>query len=169
VILTVAELTMIVQIVGAISVLISFIFVVRRISQNTAMIRMGSASDRLQREFDIAQPMIQNREIAELWIKADQDFDSLDSVDQKRMIFYERRAIALWHHVYVLRERKLFADSEWHEAKWMIRHFGQRQANRAAWKIIKEAFEPSFQDFIDDQIKIADKEASSELENGSIR
>ena len=159
--MTVSNLSIIVQAVGVTSVFISFIFVIWRISQNTAMIRMGSASDRLQREFDIAQPMIQSREIAELWLKADQEFDSLDSVDQERMVLYERRAIALWHHVYVLRERKLFADSEWHEAKWMIRHFGQRQANRAAWKIIKEAFEQPFQDFIDDQIMIADKDAAS--------
>ncbi len=164
--MTVSSLSIIVQAVGAISVLISFIFVIWRISQNTAMIRMGSASDRLQREFDIAQPMIQSREIAELWLKADQEFDSLDCVDQERMVLYERRAIALWHHVYVLRERKLFADSEWHEAKWMIRHFGQRQANRAAWKIIKEAFEQPFQDFIDDQIKIADKSDRSEDRSG---
>jgi len=160
-ILTISNLSIILQVVGAISVFISFIFVIWRISQNTAMIRMGSASDRLQREFDIAQPMIQSREIAELWLKADQEFDSLDSVDQERMVLYERRAIALWHHVYVLRERKLFADSEWHEAKWMIRHFGKRQANRAAWKIIKEAFEQPFQDFVDNQIEIADKEAAT--------
>ncbi len=159
--MTVSNLSIILQAVGAISVLISFIFVIWRISQNAAMIRMGSASDRLQREFDIAQPMIQSRDIAELWLKAGQEFDSLDSVDQERMVLYERRAIALWHHLYVLRERKLFADSEWHEAKWMIRHFGQRQANRAAWKIIKEAFEQPFQDFIDDQIKITDKDAAS--------
>jgi hypothetical protein len=120
------------------------------------MMRMGSASDRLQREFDIALPMIQSREIAELWIKADQAFDELDEVDQERMMVYERRAIALWHHVFVLRERKLFADAEWHEAKWMIRHFGRRQANRAAWNIIREAFEQSFQDFVDEQIRLAD-------------
>ena len=155
--MTATEITLLGQIVAATSVVVSFIFLVRRISQNTAMMRMGSASDRLQREFDIALPMIQSREIAELWIKADQEFDDLDEVDQQRMMVYERRAIALWHHVFVLRERKLFADAEWHEAKWMIRHFGHRQANRAAWSVIKEAFEQPFQDFVDEQIQLADR------------
>jgi hypothetical protein len=55
-----SEITFLGQIVGATSVVVSFIFLVRRISQNTAMMRMGSASDRLQREFDIALPMIHN-------------------------------------------------------------------------------------------------------------
>jgi hypothetical protein len=155
--MTPTEITFLGQIVGATSVVVSFIFLVRRISQNTAMMRMGSASDRLQREFDIALPMIQSREIAELWIKADQEFDDLDEVDQERMMVYERRAIALWHHIFVMRERKLFADAEWHEAKWMMRHFGRRQANRAAWNVIKEAFEQPFQDFVDEQIRLADR------------
>jgi len=154
--MTPTELTVVGQIVGATSVVVSLIFLVRRVSQNTAMMRVGSASDRLQREFDIALPMIQSREIAELWIRADQGFDSLDEVDQERMMVYERRAIALWHHLYVLRERKLFADAEWHEAKWMIRHFGRRQANRAAWNVIREAFEKPFQDFVDEQMRLAD-------------
>jgi len=154
--MTASEFAVLGQIVGAVSVVVSVVFLVRRISQNTAMMRMGSASDRLQREFDIAQPMIQSREIAELWIKADQNFDNLDQVDQERMMVYERRAIALWHHIFVMRERKLFADAEWHEAKWMIRHFGRRQANRAAWHVIRDAFEQPFQDFVDEQIRLAD-------------
>jgi len=154
---TAAEFTTLIEFVGAISVIVSFIFLVRRIGQNTAMMRMGSASDRLQREFDIAQPMIQSREVAELWIKADQAFDDLDKIDQERMMVYERRAIALWHHIFVMRERKLFADAEWHEAKWMIRHFGRRQANKAAWNVIRGAFEQPFQDFVDEQIQKADR------------
>jgi len=87
----------------------------------------------------------------------------LDAIDQERMMVYERRAIALWHHVFVLRERKLFADSEWHEAKWMIRHFGQRQANRAAWSIVKGAFEKPFQEFVDEQISLADQKKQPDL------
>ena len=58
--MTATEFALLGQIVGASSVVVSFIFLVRRISQNTAMMRMGSASDRLQREFDIALPMIQS-------------------------------------------------------------------------------------------------------------
>ena len=45
-------------------------------------------------------------------------------------------------------------------AKWMIRHFGHRQANRAAWNVVKEAFEQPFQDFVDEQIRLADRALS---------
>ena len=72
------------------------------------------------------------------------------------MLVYERRAIALWHHLFVLRQQKLYADAEWHEAKWMIRNFGQRQASREAWRLVKEAFEKPFQEFVDNQIASAD-------------
>jgi hypothetical protein len=55
------------------------------------------------------------------------------------------------------RERKLFADAEWHEAKWIVRHFGRRQANRAAWNVIKEAVEQPFREFVDEQIRLSDR------------
>jgi hypothetical protein len=144
------------EIIAAIAVIGSLIYVARRVGQNTAMMRVNAASERLQREYDIASPMIQSREIAEIWLKAGTDFDSLDDIDKERMMVYERRAIALWHHVFVLRQQKLYANAEWHEAKWMIRTFGQRQANREAWRVVKEAFEKPFQEFVDNQIAIAD-------------
>jgi hypothetical protein len=158
--MTTTQFANLAQMGAAISVIASLVFVAIRLGQNTAMMRINAASERLQREYDIASPMIQNREIAEIWIKADKEFDSLDEIDQERMIVYERRAIALWHHVYILRKRKVFADSEWHEAKWMIRQYGRRQANRAAWRVCKGAFEKPFQVFVEEQISIADHSES---------
>lgn len=142
--------------IAAISVIASLVYVARRVGQNTAMMRVNAASERLQREYDIASPMIQNREIAEIWVKSASEFNTLDHVDRERMIVYERRVIALWHHVFVLRQQNLYADAEWHEAKWMIRNFGRRQANREAWRVVRGAFEKPFQDFVDRQIAIAD-------------
>jgi hypothetical protein len=52
--------------IAAISVIASLVYVARRVGQNTAMMRVNAASDRLQREYDIASPMIQNREVAEI-------------------------------------------------------------------------------------------------------
>ena len=147
------------EIIASIAVIASLVYVARRVGQNTAMMRVNAASERLQREFDIASPMIQSRDIVEIWIKAASDFDSLDNIDKERMLVYERRAIALWHHVFVLRQQKLYADAEWHEAKWMIRTFGRRQANREAWRAVKDAFEKPFQEFVDNQIAIAESTA----------
>ena len=91
------------EIIASVAVIASLVYVARRVGQNTAMMRVSAASERLQREYDIAAPMIQSREIAGIWLKADTDFDGLDEIDKERMMVYERRAIALWHHVFVLR------------------------------------------------------------------
>ena len=156
--MTLEQVAFVGEIIASIAVIASLVYVARRVGQNTAMMRVKAASERLQREFDIASPMIQNRDIAEIWVTAASDFDSLDNVDKERMLVYERRAIALWHHVFVLRQQKLYADAEWHEAKWMIRNFGRRQANRAAWRTVKDAFEKPFQDFVDEQVAIGDQQ-----------
>ncbi len=156
--MTLEQISYLGELIAALSVIGSLVYVARRVGQNTAMMRVKAASERLQREYDIAAPMIGSREIAEIWLKAATEFDSLDDIDKERMMVYERRAIALWHHVYVLRQQRLYADAEWHEAKWMIRKFGQRQANREAWRVVKEAFEKPFQVFVDNQIALGDRQ-----------
>ncbi len=136
--MTLEQISYLGELIAALSVIGSLVYVARRVGQNTAMMRVKAASERLQREYDIAAPMIESREIAEIWLKAATEFDSLDDIDKERMMVYERRAIALWHHVYVLRQQRLYADAEWHEAKWMIRKFGQRQANREPGGLLRK-------------------------------
>ena len=54
------------EIIASIAVIASLVYVARRVGQNTAMMRVNAASERLQREFDIASPMIQSRDIVEI-------------------------------------------------------------------------------------------------------
>jgi len=91
--MTLEQISFIGEIIASIAVIASLVYVARRVGQNTAMMRVNAASERLQREFDIASPMIQNRDIAEIWVTAASDFDSLDNVDKERMLVYERRGV----------------------------------------------------------------------------
>ena len=101
--------------------------------------------------------MIENREIAEIWEKGERDFDSLDKVDQIRMLFFERKAIGLWYHDFLLRERNLLREADWHEHTWVIRNIGKRQSIRAAWQAFRGAYVPAFQEFMDGQFAAADR------------
>jgi len=84
--MTLEQVAFVGEIIASIAVIASLVYVARRVGQNTAMMRVKAASERLQREFDIASPMIQNRDIAEIWVTAASDFDSLDNVDKERML-----------------------------------------------------------------------------------
>lgn len=144
------------EIVAAVAVIASLIYVARQLAQTATTMRVSGASERLERDYEIVLPLIENREFAEIWLKAGDDFASLDDVDQQRVLFFERRAIMLWHHTFQLRKQSLLQDAIWKEQIWVIKNIGRRQPVREAWKLFRGAFEQDFQEFVDVQFSDAD-------------
>lgn len=146
------------EIIAAIAVIASLFYVARQLGQNTAMMRVSAASERMERDYELVLPVIENREFAEIWMKGGENFEDLDVVDQQRLLLFERRAIILWHHVYQLRQQGLCPDANWQEQVWVIQKIGRRQAIRVAWDTFKGAFETPFQEFVNNEFALVDGE-----------
>ncbi|MEQ9021582.1 MAG: hypothetical protein RLN82_02350 [Pseudomonadales bacterium] len=155
------QLAYLAEIIAAIAVIASLIYVARQLQQTNEMMKVSASNSRVEREYDILNDVIGNREIAEIWCKGDRSFDSLDDIDQQRLIFFERRAIVLWHHIYSLRQQGLYSDEDWHWNEWIIQNIGRRQAIREAWNLFKGSYQQSFQNYIDGQFEIADANGSA--------
>lgn len=143
------------QIVGSVAVVVSLVFVLVELRQNTEVMRTLASQERVQRDFDISESMIVHRDVAELWTRGRQNFQSLDEVDQIRLIYFERRAIVHWSNMFRLKQRRQLPDSSWDELVWLIRSFGTNQGLVATWNIFRESFERDFRDFLDEQFKAA--------------
>jgi len=150
------------EIIGAVLIIASMIYVARQLSQTNTMMRVNAASERLERDYDIVEPIIESRELAEIWLKGGSEYESLGPADQQRLLFLERRAIMLWHHQYMLRQQGLMPDASWKETVWMMKTLGRRQVIREAWRIFGEGFNTEFQDFINEVFAVADREFSEE-------
>jgi hypothetical protein len=146
------------EIAGVFLVVASLLYVARQLKQTTDMMRVTASNERVEREYDILNSLIENREVAEYWVKGGSNFEALDEVDRQRLIFFERKALVLWHHIYSLHQQGLYPDSDWHWNEWIIRNIGSRQAIRAAWNVFEESFEQPFRDYINKQFAIADSE-----------
>jgi hypothetical protein len=155
--MTLAQLADLADVIGVLLLVASLVYVARQLRQNTEMMRAAASSGRVERDYQLVSPMIDSRQIAELWGKGEKDFGGLDKVDQTRLLFFERKAISLWNHDFQLRKRNLLPDADWHEHVWIIQNIGQRQAVRAAWHAFRGAYEPAFQEFMDSQFAIADR------------
>jgi hypothetical protein len=149
------------EVLGAVVVVASLIYVGRQVGQNTAMMRVTAASETLERDYDLVLPLIESQEFTEIWLKGDNRLNDLSETDRQRLLFFERRAISLWHHNFQLRMQGLYPDANWHNQNWMIQTIGHRQAIREAWSVFKNSHETSFQEYVDKQFKIAD-DASKE-------
>lgn len=155
--MTLEQLAYVADVIGVLLIVVSLLYVARQLRQNIEMMRAAASSGRVERDYQIVSPIIDNREVAQIWAKGERDFDSLDKVDQLRMLFFERKAIGLWHHDFQLRKRNLLPDADWEEHTWIIQNIGRRQAVRAAWQVFRGAYEPAFQEFMDSQFAIADR------------
>ncbi|MGK0223180.1 MAG: hypothetical protein ACI9ON_002423 [Limisphaerales bacterium] len=153
------------EFVGAIAVVITLIYLTIQIRQNTKALQMNAASERLGRDYEIVLPVIENRAFAEVWVKGGDSVDELDEVDQQRLFLFERRALALWNHVYQLRMQGLLPDWSWNEQIWIMQNIGQRQALRESWELFKGSYEKAFQMFLEQQFLIGD----AQIVSGSIQ
>jgi hypothetical protein len=144
------------EIVGVVLVIASLIYVAQQLRQNTNMMRVNAASEWLQRDYDIAASVIDNQEFAEIWVKGELEFESLDAVEKQRMLLFERRPFGLWHELFNLREQNLLPDATWHEHAWVIQNLGNRQSTREAWRVFHDSYEKPFQEFVESQFAIAD-------------
>jgi hypothetical protein len=145
------------EIVGVLLVVASLLYVAKQLRQTSDMMRVTASNERVQREYEILNSLIENREVAEYWLKGDSDFSSLDEVDRQRLIFFERRAIVLWHHIFSLRQQGLYPDSDWHWNEWIIQNIGRRQAVRETWSTFRDSYEKPFRDYVEQQFAMADE------------
>ena len=153
--MTLEQTAYLAQILGVILVVVSLVYLARQLNQNTELARVAAGGQQVQRDFDITESMIANRELAEIWVKGEAEFNDLDEVDRRRLIFFERRAIVWWHYNFYLNERGLLLKSEWQAQIGIIRAVANRQAVQASWAAFRDGFEKPFRDFLDEYIRIA--------------
>ena len=59
------------ELVGVVLIVASMIYVARQIRQTNTMMRVGAASERLERDYEIVLPIIESGELAEIWLKGE--------------------------------------------------------------------------------------------------
>ncbi len=150
--MTLEQYAQIGEIVAATAVIASLIYVARELHQNTNQTRITVASTQVDITKHMVSPVIADRNLAELWVKGDSEFDSLDAVDQQRLIFLEWQALNAWNNSFRLRKKNLLSDQEWRNQIWIWKNIGQRQAVRESWKIFRDSYETSFQDLMSEYL-----------------
>ena len=146
--MTLEQYAQIGEIIAAIAVIASLIYVAQQLHQNTDKMRVSNAQHFVDFNISLVGPIVTNRELADLWIKGDSDFEVLDPVDKQRIVMFEWQAIAGWHNFFNLRQKHLMSDEQWHEVVWVFENIGQRQSVREAWKVFKGGYDKSFQEFM---------------------
>jgi len=146
--LTLEQIYYIGELAGVIALITSLIYVGKQLRQNTEQMRTNAAIVNAQWVSNIQATLLNNRDGAECWVKGGTDFNSLDEVDKQRIIQFEIGAITMIAEQYDLWKQKVLPDERWKFQSHFQKHIGQRQSVREAWKLSKDGFPDSFQDWM---------------------
>jgi len=142
------QFALLAEIVGSAAVVASLLYLVRQVRLNTDMLRFGNENDVVTVNMALCAPLIADAEVAQLWIKAEREFDTLSEADRMRMVLQDWTAIQAWHNWFNLRQRNLVSDPHWKQLEYVIPLMCRRQSLREAWRLYGDSFSPDFQAFI---------------------
>lgn len=110
--MTLEQYAQIGEIIAAIAVIASLIYVAQQLHQNTDMMSVGNAQHMVDFNTNLVGPIVANRELAELWAKGESELDILDPVDRQRIVLFEWQAIGGWYNFFNLRQQDLVSDEQ---------------------------------------------------------
>ena len=146
--MTLEQYAQIGEVVASIAVIASLLYVARQMQQNTDMMRVSTAQHFVDFNMRLCGPIAADRELAELWVKGESEFDTLDAVDRRRIVLFEWQAITGWYNYYNLYQQKLLSEAKWIEVSSVFEIIGRRQSVREAWEAFKIGYDKPFQDFM---------------------
>ena len=144
----VAEWASIAEIIGTIAVVVSLVFVVRSIDQNTKAIEAAEANNIWQAWRETAQlPVINSADFAAINAKV-LNSESLTEIEQIRWDRHMAAQIDIWAQLYDLRSSDLISQDLW---RYWDTGFAQEWGaeHQRIWEGIRGAYDPDFQAHIE--------------------
>lgn len=137
------------ELIAALATVVTLWYLAVQIRQGSELVRHTQSQEFVRWRTELLAPLVGDRETAEIWLKGGEHFDELDEVDQRRLLFFESRAISGWSHYFHMRGNGLLDDHQWSELRGNFERIGRRQAMRAAWREVRDSYDEGFRAFLD--------------------
>jgi peroxiredoxin family protein len=137
----------------AVVVAVSVFFIWRQIKQQTKLAKVANTQALVELSSPFNLQLIQDREMAEFWVKGARKFDTYDQVDQ-----YRYKSLLIWwlllhENIYYQKQNKLLDEKIY--ASWLydLTFFVHQQQLKLRWEELKDAFQSDFRDHVDSLIE----------------
>jgi hypothetical protein len=140
------------QIIGAIAVVLSLIFVGVSIQQNTRAIRLSTAQN-FQADFRQHELLTaQQGDLADIMYRVNQSAD-VSPVEAERARAFSSAILRAWANAYYQNENGVLDRLLWEgQTRRMVRTWARFTAVRSLWAEDKDMFEPTFVDYMERNI-----------------
>ena len=147
------------EIIGAIAVVISLVYVGVQIRQNTVSQNALMHQQLVDSQNDTNRAITDNKEITELIEKANDDFESLSRSEVSRLAFVYFSFFNLWHVAFENHRRRMVEThvlEEWDRGYEFL--FKTNNSCVKIWKQLESVYDPQFRERVEQHIQALEKQ-----------
>ena len=141
------------EVVGAVAVVVSLIYVGYQIRDNTTSQHAMMHQHLSDSQNEANRGISERPEVAELLARANDNLDTLSAADRIRLDFVYFTFFNLWHSAFANYRRGMLEEGIWlqwdHGYEWLFR----RPATKEVWNELEKIYEPEFQAHVSEKIK----------------
>lgn len=143
--MTLEQASLVAQIVSAIAVIASLIFVGVQLRQATAAIQASSSEAHAALYTELVHSIIDNADFARIWATGLNDPKSLSNEDWVRFVAYASALFRQYESTRVQWLKGRLDDEHWHTIEKQATSFGHLPGLKLAWKLRGHWYSPDFQ------------------------
>lgn len=147
--MTLQDLGSIGELLGAIGVIISLIYLATQIRQNTKTVRAAAVDAAAERFIESTRLISLNPELADLLHRGHHDYAALSEVEQRRYRLHYLANSLAFENQYQKHQQGLISKSQWESIAGAIRETMKYAGARQAWKAIRPTLTSEFREYVD--------------------
>lgn len=147
--MTLQDLGSIGELLGAIGVIVSLIYLATQIRQNTKSIRASAVDAAADRFIESTRLISLNPELADLLDRGRNDYAALSEVEQRRYRLHYLANSLAFENQYQKYTQGLIPKSQWEGIAGAIRYTMNDSGPRQAWNVIQSNLSPEFREYVD--------------------
>lgn len=147
--MTLIDLGSLGEFISGIAVVVSLAYLAIQIRHNTRAVRSSMHQDMIESSSRIAESISDNADLGRILLKADDDYDSLTSVERIRFEAYAERIWANFESVFYSYRNSIIEEDLWES--WKASYLGDisRTSIRRLWQTQHPPHLQDFMEFID--------------------
>ena len=142
------ESALIAEIVGAVAVVISLIYVGVSLGQNTAAVEVANHQALVAMDLD-KNAWLRDAEFAAIYERARSDFGQLSDIESRQYLTFVADTLNAWEFAFITHANGAMADNIWNGWDGFYKGEFQTEGFQHFWKLHGEGFSPAFVAYLD--------------------
>lgn len=145
--MTLEQIALVSQLVAAIGVIGSLIFVGLQVRQSNQMMRDSAIRHHAERIQSVSKAVFEVPDLARIWVKGGENLATLSPEERVRFINFYVYILRIWEQLHLQKQSGMMDEQMWEANVNILRDIHRLRGAAAAWEIRRHLFSRRFRTF----------------------